>query len=152
MIKIVVDANVVAKWFLKEEYNKEAKYLRDLYIDRKISLIAPIHLVAEVCNAIWKAFKIGKVITYETALLLLREFPKLYPILICPDSSILSSAFEISEEFGITIYDSLYIALLKLHFGELFVTADIKLYDKIKDMKGVIYLPNIMIELNKYIK
>ena len=72
---MIVDANVVAKWFLKEEYNKEAKYLRDLYIDRKISLIAPIHLVAEVCNAIWKAFKIRKVITYETALLLLREFP-----------------------------------------------------------------------------
>ena len=39
--QIVVDASVVVKWFVEEEYGREARLLRDAYVNGLIDLIAP---------------------------------------------------------------------------------------------------------------
>src|SRR5712692_1971288 len=50
----VVDASVVAKWFLPEAHKDKAeKLLRD-FLDEKVELTAPDLLVAEVGNILWK--------------------------------------------------------------------------------------------------
>ena len=38
---VVVDASVIAKWYLKEEWREEALSLRRDYVEGKISLTAP---------------------------------------------------------------------------------------------------------------
>ena len=50
--KIVVDASVVAKWFLIEEHSEQAIALRDDYISGRVALVAPSLLVYEVLNAL----------------------------------------------------------------------------------------------------
>jgi len=36
MKKIVIDANVVVKWFIEEKNSTKARILRDMFIDKKI--------------------------------------------------------------------------------------------------------------------
>jgi predicted nucleic acid-binding protein len=50
----VVDASVVAKWFLPEAHKDKAeKILRD-FLDDKVELAAPDLLIAEFGNVLWK--------------------------------------------------------------------------------------------------
>lgn len=51
MARCVVDASVVAKWFLEEEFTPEARRLRDDYAAELIEAEAPALLPYEVLNA-----------------------------------------------------------------------------------------------------
>lgn len=48
----VVDASVVAKWFLPERDSNESRELRDAYVDGTIDLCAPSAMPFEVANAL----------------------------------------------------------------------------------------------------
>lgn len=48
----VVDASVVVKWFVEEEYSRESKLLRDAYAAGLVDLSAPTILPYEVVNAL----------------------------------------------------------------------------------------------------
>ncbi|MCP8316550.1 MAG: type II toxin-antitoxin system VapC family toxin [archaeon] len=49
---VVVDASVVAKWFVEEEYSINALQLRDDYVNRSIDIAAPELLLFEVINSL----------------------------------------------------------------------------------------------------
>jgi predicted nucleic acid-binding protein len=49
---IVVDTSVIVKWFVEEEYSKNARLLRDSYVNGLIDLTAPSLLSYEVINAL----------------------------------------------------------------------------------------------------
>ena len=50
----VVDASVVAKWFLPEPHKDKAEKLLRNFLGGKVELIGPDLLVAEVGNLLWK--------------------------------------------------------------------------------------------------
>ena len=50
----VVDASVVAKWFLPEAHKERAEKLLKDFIDEKLELTAPDLLVPEFGNLLWK--------------------------------------------------------------------------------------------------
>lgn len=50
--KIVVDASVVAKWYLIEEYSDNAIKLRNDYVRGLVQIIVPSLLEYEVLNAL----------------------------------------------------------------------------------------------------
>ncbi|MBU2559444.1 type II toxin-antitoxin system VapC family toxin, partial [archaeon] len=50
--KIVVDASVVAKWFLEEVHSEMAEAIRKDYADGLLDLAAPSLLPYEVLNAL----------------------------------------------------------------------------------------------------
>jgi len=105
---IVVDASVLTAFILKEEgWEDLAGYLR-----RCVSID---HVVKEVANAIWRAFYLRKRISLDEARHALRLLLKLIEknVELYPETQYLERAFVISAEYGITIYDSLYIALAK---------------------------------------
>ncbi|HEC40443.1 MAG TPA: PIN domain-containing protein, partial [bacterium] len=52
MSEIVIDANVVVKWFIEENDSDKARFLRDKFIEGKIELIIPTLLYFEVLNAL----------------------------------------------------------------------------------------------------
>jgi len=52
MEKVVVDASVVVKWYINEDYSENARELRNMYINGQIELIAPELLPYEVLNAL----------------------------------------------------------------------------------------------------
>ena len=124
---LVVDASVVAKWFLPEEHSEAAVLL----LRETEPLIAPAHFDAEIANIFWKRVRTGH-LQPEQALRTLAGLPGVVdwsfglPGLVRP-------AFDIAVRFDRTIYDSLYV-VLALQEGCQFVTADRRLYNGLRDV------------------
>lgn len=116
--KKVVDASIIAKWFLDEEDTKKALLLKASHIAEDSIIIVPDILFLEVLNAL----------RYNNAKEeLLKEANKT----LCDlqlhvekiNEFILEKAIEISFRYNLTIYDSLYASLSQLHGCQL-ITAD----------------------------
>jgi predicted nucleic acid-binding protein len=124
----VVDASVVAKWFLPETHKEKAERLLRDFLDDKVQLTAPDLVVAEVGNLLWKRSIKLKDISQSQADQMYGAFLAI-GLPLCPSVSIAASAFKLSIEREHPIYDMLYIALAEEN-GCKFVTADEKLFNK----------------------
>ncbi len=128
MSVFIVDASVVAKWFIEEEHSEAALSI----LKEKNRLHAPDFLLLEMDSIICKWTRRG-VVTREEALEL-RDALRRYPIQHHSFTSFLDSAFAIANQTGQSIYDCLYVALAALVKGRM-VTADRRLYDGLKNGK-----------------
>ena len=120
-----MDACVAAKWVLAETHSEQAATLLGGDV-----LYAPGHWQAEAVNVIWSKVQFGDLTAEDAAPrvdLLLRA-----PVQTVPIGPLLTRAFAIAAENGVTVYDSLYIALAR-DYGIAFVTADMRLIRKITD-------------------
>ncbi|HEY0283681.1 MAG TPA: type II toxin-antitoxin system VapC family toxin [Rhizomicrobium sp.] len=119
MSLLVVDASVALKWFLAEEGSGEADRLQAGH-----ELIAPDIIVAELVNALWKAFqkKLAPVDQLERSVDALAEpFSKLVPSVL-----LAAQAWHVATTLHYPAYDAFYIALAEREGCEL-VTADRRL-------------------------
>jgi predicted nucleic acid-binding protein len=100
----VVDASVAVKWVVQEDYSEQAAKMLE-----GDSLHAPAHWMAETVNALW-----GKVLrgaltadaATERAEALLNA-----PVRVHALPGLVQNALSLSMAHGITVYDSLYVAL-----------------------------------------
>ncbi len=104
----VLDASVLSKFILKEEGWREASN----YVASAVSVD---HVVKEVSNAIWKAYK-RKLIDVEDAD---RKFSALISLLevnlrLVDERELIPRAFELAMRTHLTIYDSLYVVWAKM--------------------------------------
>ena len=129
-MRAVIDASVAAKWFNKEEYSKEAVALKEAYVEGFIELMAPIHLIYEVGNSIWKNRQLDVKDASKAVSLLLN----LDLNLLEPTAGDLERAMEIAREVDITFYDALYVQLAEKYRVKL-ITAD---NEQVKKSKGII--------------
>ena len=114
---IVIDASTLAKFILKEEgWDEVAEHL-------KAGTISDL-VVKEVANAVWKRFRQGATSREESKIMLnaLKEIQE-RAVKIEGELTYLDGATEISFNRGITIYDSIYIAMAK-EKGLKLLTAD----------------------------
>lgn len=128
----IVDASVVAKWFLPEAHKDKAeKLLRD-FLDEKVELMAPDFLVAEVGNLLWKRSVKRKDtspdISPAQAVQIYENFLAL-GLPLRPSSTIGAAAIKLVTDKNHPIYDMLYIALAEQSACK-FVTADETLMNK----------------------
>lgn len=123
--KVVIDASVAAKWFLDEEHRDKAIDLRTDYLDGTIDVLSPDLLPYEVLNALKYSGDLGKLELEKVAEIIENYQFALYPILG-------KEAVEASYEYGITIYDSAYVALAQSEEAT-FYTADKRLLEKIEN-------------------
>ena len=123
---VVVDANVVVKWFNVEEYSEKAEELKNKHLRAELTLVSPALMIFEVLNALRYNPEIGASDVKESFDDLLGIQIKLYPV-----EEWLSEAVTTAYEYGITIYDASYIALAN-HLNCLLYTADSKLLEKVK--------------------
>lgn len=137
----VVDASVVVKWVLKEEYTDDALLIRDRYIDGKIKLYAPPLIRYEVANAIWKAVR-KKILDKLDAVKALENLIVLLPRIIKLKRENFLNALNLAIKYAITVYDAVYIVLRDI-VGGVFITADRKLFDKVKKLKNIIFISDI---------
>lgn len=124
---VVVDASVVVKWFVEEEYSTEALKLRNDYVDRLIDIIAPALLPFEVLNSLRYNPEFGEKDLKEVAEALMKYYLWLFPML----GKLAEKTIENALKHGITIYDSSYISLAEME-DKPFYTADEKLLAKLK--------------------
>ncbi|PYT23497.1 MAG: hypothetical protein DMG57_31760 [Acidobacteria bacterium] len=125
----VIDASVVAKWFLPEAHKDKAeKLLRD-FLDEKVELTAPDLLVAEVGNTLWKRCTLLRDISSLQAAQSYDDFLALaLPLSSSP--TVAATALKLATDERHKIYDMLYIALAEENACK-FVTADETLLNKL---------------------
>ncbi len=103
---IVVDASALSAFILKEPgWEALSKYLTySTSVD---------HVVKEVSNAIWKAYKVRNLIGKDIAIKLYKILKSMINtnVILEPEEVFMDKAFEIALETGLTVYDSLYVAL-----------------------------------------
>jgi predicted nucleic acid-binding protein len=118
----VVDASVVAKWFLPEAHKAKAeKLLRD-FIDEQVELTAPDLLVVEFGNVLWKRARKTKDISAGQADQIFEDFLALR-VPLRDSAAFAGSALKLATQKDHPIYDMLYITLAEQDSCE-FITAD----------------------------
>jgi predicted nucleic acid-binding protein len=89
-------------------------------------------------------YEIANVLRYKSELdeqLILKAILSIYEmrILKSVNQKIMENAVKLARKYGITVYDSTYLSFAQ-HIGCYLITADKKLFQKIKDLPGVIYI------------
>jgi len=134
----VLDASVVIKWFSEEEYTDVALKLRDDFSKGDIELVVPDLMLYEVSNALRYNPDFDETDVADAV-------GTLFDIgisIIVPNREVINSALNLAYEHKITVYDAYYVALAKeINFK--LITADRKLYLKIKDLKYAKYIDEI---------
>ena len=124
-VTLIVDASVVAKWFVEEDFSKEARLLMKKYVEGLVDLAAPNIMPYEVINALKYSGAFG-----EEELKRVAETLEYFQVALHMFSGELASkAIEIAMRKGLTIYDSSYIALAHKQNSILY-TADQKILRK----------------------
>ncbi len=134
-MRIVLDASVVVKWFVEEEYSDIAILIRDRYVDGYIDIHSPSLMTYEVLNALKYSGEFGVEELWKVVEALNDYQFRLHDL--TPEMGRL--AVEISLMHGVTIYDASYVALAKLLDAPLY-TADEKLLRKMGDTPFVRHL------------
>ena len=126
MIEIVIDANVVVKWFIEENESDKAKFLRDKFIDGQIELFIPSLLYFEVMNAL-KYSKLFDPSELNDA----GESLENYGFkVITIKNEIHECMIKIAVDHDMSIYDASYLGI-SIALGKTFCTADEKIIKKL---------------------
>jgi predicted nucleic acid-binding protein len=133
--KVVLDASVIAKWYLKEEYSEQALKLRDNYISGRITIAVPTLLEYEVLNALKCSGAYSEQELTEIARSLNKYGFEYWRL----KDRIKDEIIKIASKYDITIYDASYLALATLLKAP-FYTADEELLSKIAELKTAKHL------------
>lgn len=104
-MKLVVDASVAAKWFNLEELSEKAVEIKEAYIKGDLELTAPMHIIYEVGNSIWKNPRLTEADAFDAVAALLQ----LDLQLLEPTTERATRAMKIARSTNITFYDAIYL-------------------------------------------
>ncbi|MEM2995375.1 MAG: type II toxin-antitoxin system VapC family toxin [Candidatus Bathyarchaeia archaeon] len=128
--KVVLDASVIAKWYLKEKYSEQALKLRDNYISGRITITGPVILEYEVLNAL----KYSGVYSEQELVDIARSLNKYGFEYWRLKGELKNETIKVAVKYNITMYDASYLALATL-MKTPFYTADEELLNRIAELK-----------------
>ncbi len=123
-MRLVLDASVAAKWFSNEDLTDKAVRVRDAFLDGRIDLCAPQHILYEVGNSVWK----NKGLNLEDSITAVESLLAMEMELVMLNSEAAGQAMKLARDLGITYYDAVYVqisATLQIPL----LTADRKLFE-----------------------
>jgi len=128
----VLDASVILKWFLQERDSHLALDFKERYLAGEISIALPDLILYELANAL----RFNPNFKRKTVIDSLLAVIDLDIDITAPTPNLLKKSLDFAFDNNISVYDSIYISLAsELHYQ--FVTADAKLYRKIKSLPFV---------------
>lgn len=128
-MSLVVDASVVAKWFLPEIHSQAAERV----LRSRKDLLAPDLVWAEVGSVLWKKVRRNE-ITVEEADGILKDFLR-FPLQTYETKALLNTAWDLAKRTAVNVYDALYLALAIGQSCHL-VTADRRFYEAVQKHWG----------------
>ncbi|MCS7264098.1 MAG: type II toxin-antitoxin system VapC family toxin [Armatimonadetes bacterium] len=130
-MRLVLNASVVIKWLLADEplVPEARRLLQEFQEGRWKEFIVPEFCLREVANALWVAYRRGR-ITEEEARIGWQSFLQL-DLNILPDPP-LGDVLDFSLRHNLPVYDSIYILLAQQENCPL-LTADEKLFQTVAD-------------------
>lgn len=130
MTKLVIDASVVLKWFLKDEkYGERALALLDRFVRGELDLAAPSLMVYEVINGLVVAQRKGR-IAEEKVLSSISGFLNL-GITFVDVAGLEARVLHFCRVYDRSAYDASYLAIAEQQSLAL-VTGDERLYNSTK--------------------
>ena len=135
MKEIVVDANIIVKWYIEEENSDKARILQLKFIEGEIDLLVPSLFYFEVLNAL----KYSKLFDQKELNQAAESIENYGFTVVTIEEKIREKMVNVALNHDISIYDAAYVALSSSLEKRLF-TADGKIIKK---------LPN---PLKKYVK
>ena len=125
MIGYVVDASVLVKWLVEEEFSTEAATL----LGGGFSLVAPALIFAEATNALWSMRRRGDISATDLAdaTKLLEDVPVSVPVSML---ELAASAARLAVDLDHPAYDCFYLALA-IQRQYRVVTADKRFHDRV---------------------
>ena len=145
MRKIIVDASLVVKWFITEEYSNLALEIRDRFVNGQLELFAPSLLQYEVLNALKYSnlFSLDNLVDAVTSL-------ENYGIIQVPlNGDYAQKTLKLAVDHNISIYDAAYIGLTDV-LGICAYSADKKLVDTVnKDYSNKFFFITTLDETNE---
>ncbi|MCJ7806998.1 MAG: type II toxin-antitoxin system VapC family toxin [Clostridia bacterium] len=125
MKRYVIDASVSVKWYIPEPLSQNAVKYLELLQKEHVELLAPELIIAEMGNVVWKKLQRGE-LSLEEARLIVDTITDSFPVKLSESRGLLPAGLEVAATCGLTVYDSLYVALAAVK-GATLVTADKKL-------------------------
>ena len=135
---LVVDASVVAKWFIPEADSDKAVRLRNRHIEGSLTLMAPDLLLYEIANALVYHPEVTDEAIHE-------DMEALFNVdieLVSPSPELMASIADGARRRDVSVYDSSYLVLAEVVATNL-VTADRRLYEKAKHTGQVLLLDEL---------
>lgn len=141
MRSLVIDASVVIKWIIRKDEKgvTQARKIYDLLAQKQLDLYAPVFLLIEVTNILFKKKKLKS----EKVILAYDWLRKCGIKFINPSLRELREYIEVSVNKGFTIYDGQYVGLSRrlgyelLTYDQFMLDASgigIKVEDVVKDV------------------
>lgn len=136
---IVLDTSVVVKWFQqKEKQFKEALQLKEAFLKGRIHLTIPALVLFEVGNVLrFKGDLSSADINFALEALLAMQLNIYYPT-----EGLLFKTTNFAFEYNLTFYDAHFLALAD-ELSQDLITADKKLFEKVKTLPFVLLLEQI---------
>jgi predicted nucleic acid-binding protein len=106
----VVDASLVVKWFIPEEYSDKAMNLLENFRSGSLDLTAPDHIVVEVGSALWKRSTLRNEISESEAAESLADFLAL-GLKFHPTPHLVEAALRLATQEHHSPYDMAYVTL-----------------------------------------
>lgn len=138
MALLVLDASVVVKWFKEEIHKEHALKIREDFYLAVHEITVPDLLLYELANSMRFDGKFDE----KSVKSAIESIIEMDIDITIPTGEIINSAIELSYKHGVTVYDAIYVALANL-IDATFVTADGKLYDKIKELSFVKFIADM---------
>ena len=136
--RYVTDASVAVKWFIEEEETRQAVTLKERFENGDVILEAPTLLAYEVASALRFHPKIR--ITPKQFRVVVESLNQMQ-IMRDPDDIEWTTAFRLSMENPISIYDAIYLGLASVGNIKM-VTADSTLVARLRspELKGSVIM------------
>ncbi len=106
----VIDTSIAVKWYIPEPLSDAAVYYLELYRQEQARLLAPDLIIAEMGNVLWKKVRQNELII-EDARQVGGILANYCPLTLISSSELMPAALDIAIAIGLTVYDSLYLAL-----------------------------------------
>ncbi len=133
MNRVVVDSNILVKWFIPEKYSDEACVLRNDVVYGRIKAVVPIYALLEFCNTIRK-YVLLKILDGVTAQKIYDLLMSIDLELVSIDRDLVKDALRYSLEKHVTVYDAYYVVLAYKYDCTMY-TADEKLLNKLSNVE-----------------
>ena len=128
---IIIDASILAKWFLPGEESAEiALRIKDDFAQGTVSIMLPSLIYYEINNLL-KSAAVSMRIDPKKALKIYGDFLDL-DFEIYTTKELLKSTFDCAIKYDISSYDASYVALAE-YLQKPFFTADKNLLNKVKN-------------------
>lgn len=137
---LILDTSVVLKWFREkgEVDVGEARKLREALLSRRLAVGAPDLLLIEVANTLTAGHRASPTEVSETIKTILEIGLQLFEL----QFPALVKAIELASTYGVTVYDSCFLAVA-IEAGGLLVTADEAFLRKMKSHLNIISLRDL---------